>query len=425
MPVASDRASAVATADGSVRPVSFDEAWVFLLKVGGAARRYGSTTARLQAFMRQLAQSFGYEGVFYSTPSTMVLGLRASAGQPQRVEVLSVPAAGLELNKLACLGDLVAEVTDGRTPLRSATLRLDDIDRLRPSWGAAALAAGYCLVGFGLAALLGGGWPDAWAAALLAAVVYGIVVVSSRLGGLAAEWLPLTSALVAAALATLAKLWVPELNLVLVTLAAVAVLLPGYSISLGVIELAAQHITCGAAQLVDGLICLAKQFIGAWLGVMLISSLFALAPGPAAAPVDGAWLWLLVPFINIGLCIVFQTSRRDFAWAFAACTVAYLGLLAGNALVGGNQGGVLLGTIVAVGFANLWARRTERPTSIVLLPAVILLVSGTIGFRGLASIAAGEVVAGEQQFLQMFVVALTIGAGLLVGNTLFRARSTL
>ena len=76
-------------------------------------------------------------------------------------------------------------------------------------------------------------------------------------------------------------------------------------------------------------------------------------------------------------------------------------------------------------FANLWARKTRRPTSIVLLPAIVLLVSGSIGFRGLAAISAGQVATGEQQFLQMFVVALTIAAGLLVGNTIVRPKATL
>jgi len=84
-----------------------------------------------------------------------------------------------------------------------------------------------------------------------------------------------------------------------------------------------------------------------------------------------------------------------------------------------------LAPYIAVVFANLWARKTGRPTSIVLLPAIILLVSGSIGFRGLAAMAAGQVASGEQQILQMFVVALTIAAGLLVGNTIVPSKTTL
>jgi len=76
-------------------------------------------------------------------------------------------------------------------------------------------------------------------------------------------------------------------------------------------------------------------------------------------------------------------------------------------------------------FANLWARKTRRPTSIVLLPAIILLVSGSIGFRGLAAMASGQAAIGEQQFMQMFIVALTIAAGLLIGNTIVKPQASL
>jgi len=93
--------------------------------------------------------------------------------------------------------------------------------------------------------------------------------------------------------------------------------------------------------------------------------------------------------------------------------------------LGGSNLGNLLGTTFAVVLANLWAGWTKRPTSIALLPAIVLLVSGSIGFRGLASLATGHTALGEQQFFQMFVVALTIAAGLLVGNTIVRPKATL
>jgi uncharacterized membrane protein YjjB (DUF3815 family) len=57
----------------------------------------------------------------------------------------------------------------------------------------------------------------------------------------------------------------------------------------------------------------------------------------------------------------------------------------------------------------------------VLIPAIVLLVSGSIGFRGLASMAGGDLLLGAQQFLQMFVVAMTIFVGIVVGYTIVRS----
>ncbi|MGB5705567.1 MAG: threonine/serine exporter family protein, partial [Arenicellales bacterium] len=162
----------------------------------------------------------------------------------------------------------------------------------------------------------------------------------------------------------------------------------------------------------------------AWLGVGMMSMLFSVPAATAGTPIDAQWLWLFMPPLILGLCVIFQTPRRDFLAACFGCAIAYGGILLGSVIAGGNLGN-LIGTIIAVVFANLWAGKTGRPTSIVLLPAIILLVSGSIGFRGLASMAAGQTAIGEQQFLQMFVVALTIAAGLLVGNTISRPKNTL
>jgi uncharacterized membrane protein YjjB (DUF3815 family) len=210
----------------------------------------------------------------------------------------------------------------------------------------------------------------------------------------------------------------------MVTPAAIAVLAPGYTVNLGLIELVAQRVRSDASNLVGGLVYLAKQIAGTWLGMGLAGALLAAPIAVDAAQVDRDLLWLFMPLLIVALCVVFQTLRRDMLSACTGCAVADSGILLGSAINGSNLGN-LVGTIIAAVFANLWAGRTGRPTSIVLLPALGLLVSGGIGFRGLLAMADGQSDVGERQFLQMFVVALTIAVGLLVGNTISRPRVTL
>jgi uncharacterized membrane protein YjjP (DUF1212 family) len=296
------------------------------------------------------------------------------------------------------------------------------IENVPPPWGWFAIMLGYAFVGAGLAPLLGGGWLDTLFATLFSILVYGVVILSGRMGDAATTWLPLSSAFIVGVLATVIKLWVPELNLVLVILSAVAIILPGYTISLGAGELAAQHIVSGAANLVNGLTCLVKQIAGGWLGILTASSMVSISHAGPATPVASVWLLLLFPLLLIGLCLTFQTSRRDLPWAVLISGIAYLGVLAGSLIFDANFGN-LVGTITAVVIVNLWSRQTGRPTSIVLIPAIVMLVSGSIGFRGLASMAGGELLLGAQQFIQMFVVALTILVGILVGHTILRPES--
>jgi uncharacterized membrane protein YjjP (DUF1212 family) len=402
----------------------FDDACRFIIKLGTMAHGYGPNAIRLESYLYRLTTALGFHGVFRSTPTEMYFAISKKEGALQRIHFTTMPGTGFDLDKLPEVGKLVDAVVAKQVSVSEAMTRLDEISKRPHPWGVFTNAVSYAFAGSGFAVLLSGGWWDILLSALLSLVVYGMVLLSCRFRERAAEWLPLSSAFVAGALATMTKvLLLPELNLVLVTLAAILILIPGFPISVGIIELVGGRVVSGTANLMNGMVYLVKQFAGAWLGVGLVQ-LFWSIPTDAYSSVAPQWLWLFVPLLIIGLCVVFQTSPRDFFWATFGCAVAYGGILVGSAIAGGNLGN-LFGTIIAVVFANLWGKVTERPTSIVLLPAIVLLVSGSIGFRGLAAITVGQTATGEQQFIQMFVVALTIAAGLLVGNTIVRPKATL
>jgi len=396
--------------------VPFDDAWVFILKVGVAAHKYGSTATRLETFLTSLAKEFGYQGEFKSTPVEIRFGLQETPDSKERVEVMATAPPAMDLDKLARLGDVLNNIKAGTLSINDADLQIDAIDHLPPPWGKFASMLGYLFVGFGLAPLLGAGWMDTLFASLFSILVYGIVLLSTRLGATAMKWMPFTTALITGFLAMMVKHWVPSLNLVLVILSAIAIILPGYSISLGAGELVSKRVKSGIYNLKSGLITLIKQIAGAIIGVV-IASVFVTATITVAepqAPVDQKWMLLYFPLLLIGLAFAFQVSRRDLPWTVLISAVAFLGVLAGSSIMNANLGN-LLGTIIAVVVSNLWARKTGRPASIVLIPAIVMLVSGTIGFRGLATMASGDVALGVDQFFQMFIVAMTLVVGIMIG----------
>ena len=74
--------------------VSFDDAWRFILKVGVAAHKYGSTANRLESFLTSLAKGFGYQGEFKSTPVEIRFGLRETPDSQERVVVMPTARPG-------------------------------------------------------------------------------------------------------------------------------------------------------------------------------------------------------------------------------------------------------------------------------------------------------------------------------------------
>ncbi len=351
-----------------------------------------------------------------NTPVEIKFGLWETPDSKERVEVMATAPPAMDLDKLARLGDVLNNIKAGTLSINDADSRIDAIDHIPPPWGKFASMLGYLFVGFGLAPLLGAGWMDTLFASLFSILVYGLILVSTRIGGWAMNWMPLTTALITGFLAMMVKHWVPSLNLVLVILSAIAIILPGFSISLGAGELVSKRVKSGIYNLKSGLITLIKQIAGAIIGVV-IASVFVTATITVAepqAPVDQKWMLLYFPLLLIGLAFAFQVSRRDLPWTVLISAVAFLGVLAGSSIMNANLGN-LLGTIIAVVVSNFWARKTGRPASIVLIPAIVMLVSGTIGFRGLATMASGDVALGVDQFFQMFLVAMTLVAGIMIG----------
>ena len=293
----------------------------------------------------------GYQGVFKSTPVEIMFGLRETSDSPQRVEVMATPPPTIDLDKLARLGELLNEIKEGSLSIPDAYARIDAIDQIPPPWGKFASMLGYVLTGLGLAPLLGAGWTDTLVATVFSILVYGLVLLSARLGTTAMAWMPFSTALIIGFLATLVKYWVPELNLVLVTLSAVAIILPGFSISLGAGELVAQHVLSGVSNLINGLITLFKQIAGAVIGVGMARVLVTTVAAEPETPVDQMWLLLLFPLLLVGLGLAFQVSRKDLPWSVLVSGLAFLGVMAGSSLLDSNLGN-LLGTIVAVVIAN-------------------------------------------------------------------------
>jgi uncharacterized membrane protein YjjP (DUF1212 family) len=403
--------------------VPFDRACDFVIKIGKAAHGYGSSAPRLESFLSSLMRSFGYIGGVISTPQTMIFVLQENDDKPQRMHILSSLDTGFDLDKLALIGDLIEDVINERATIDDALKRFKEISKTPAPWGAVATALSYAISGAGIAGLLVGSWSDILVSMALSILVYFFVSYYSRRGSKAAYWLPLISAFAVGAFAALSKVVLPELNIILVTLASLITLIPGYTITMGTMELAGGQVISGTANLINGMVYLLKQVAGAWIGVMMITSLTDYTTPDVPAP-NMMWQWLFVPALAIGLCISFQTSRRDLVAAIGACLIAYLGSFYGSSLFGSNAGTVL-GTIVMVVFSNKWTTKTNRPTSIVMVPGMLMLVSGAMGFRGMVSIAAGQVQEGEHQLNHMFFVAIAIAIGLVIGNTISRPKVTL
>ena len=94
-------------------------------------------------------------------------------------------------------------------------------------------------------------------------------------------------------------------------------------------------------------------------------------------------------------------------------------------LIGGINVGNLVGSVIAMIFANYWSNKYNHAASILLIPSVVFLVSGSIGFRGFVALSSHNIHLGVNDLMQMFIVAITIAIGLSIGSSLYKPKISL
>ena len=404
--------------------LQYDAACQFIIKLGTAVHHYGPSAARLESYLTAVCTSLGYYGVFRSTPSEITFAFSKPDQWWQRTHIAIVPVGGYNMSKLAQVGNLVEELVENKFTLAEATKRLDEIEAMPDPWGMWSYPLSFAVVSFGFSGMLQGSSLDIFVSVCFSLVVCALVMLAEKWKGRFLDALPFTSAFVAGSCAAAVKFWHPELNHIIVILAAIIVLIPGFIISAGIVEIVENYIIAGSARLFGGLVYLIKQFTGAWLGISFISLFGPMELNTTLTSNPIPMTILSITCLVIGLCFAYQTLLRDFIWILINCALAYAIVLSCSKLLSADLG-ILFGAIVASIFANLWARATKRPTSIVLIPAITILVSGSIGFRGLLTAATQQTDQGMEMFMQMFIVALAIAAGLLIANIIVRPKISL
>lgn len=313
-------------------------------------------------------------------------------------------ASSLSTRQSAMVSRLMHRLRDGRitmeTALGSEQARIRATAMRMPllRW-----AVGNALLAGGLAILFRCPWWSVLVAAVVAGLV-GAVAEGLRRIRPAAAIIPFLIALLSTVMVSeaAALFGYPTVPLFAVC-APIAILVPGAMITNALLELTAADVVTGASRLVYGVVQLGFMAAGIAAGSALIglridqdsavlltdvSAVISTAPAWAALP-SAHFGWAGVAAVAIGISLAFGAGYRLTAVSIAAMGGAYA-LLFAIAPFWGNV--IATGVTAAALFAL--ARLIERstlaiPAAITFQPAFLLLVPGTVGLVGLASMDIG------------------------------------
>jgi uncharacterized membrane protein YjjP (DUF1212 family) len=391
----------------------------FVVRLASALHAHGAATPDLEHDIENIMKQLGLEGSVLAQPT----GLFVSIGPPgdQQASIIRVQPGEVNLEKLGCLDELAKQVALGEVSLADGNREVERIITAPRRYGGWLSCLCYGLASAAVCRFLGGGLREIAVAGCIGLMigVASFLLSKTEQGSILLEPLAAT---IAASVAVIAANAVVPLSLHETILAGVISAVPGMLLTNAMIELATRNLVAGTARLAWVVLIFLEITFGVVLGLHA-QRLFdepAMNVAPIALPLWTEYLALIVA--PLAFSVRFFARPRDIAWIVVACIASYAGSRLGAYMFDPRLGG-FVGAFCASGTANLFARITGRPPAVLLAPAILILVPGSIGFGSVSSFLERNVVNGVEAAFDMVLVAMSIVIGYLIGKAVVPVRT--
>lgn len=393
----------------------------FCLELGRCLQAFGTPAHRFEGTLARICRRFGLHGQFFAFPTGFLATISGEGFQRTTVE--RAPNGDMELEKLTKLQWITDAVLEGQMNASEASEALRLLMDSRPRYGVNTRILAYGAASASAVWFFGGAWREA-ILALVLGLLTGLLEARSRKNRTLGYLFNLAAAGFVAFLSLLAARWLPSLSASVPTLAGLIVLVPGLGFLVAMNELATSNLVAGTARLAGvGMIFLQLAF-----GVALGQRLAQIFTGPVVAPaLDVTPLWILLPALvvwAVAFLVIFQAMPDDAGWIVIACVVGFFAARFGAHFLGGAFGAGLGAWVLGSG-SNLLAKLRGRPPWVTLLPGIMLLVPGSVGFRSLDYVVNKQMLTGLDTAFQMVFLAVAMLMGLLLANLTVRSKELL
>ncbi len=393
----------------------------FLIDLGKALHSYGIPAHRLEDALGNASRRLGIRAEFFSGPTSLI----SSFGEPgdQHTALSRVEPGLLQLDKLVELDEVVQALYRGDIGVEDADQRLSEIDQTPERYGPWLTTLAFSLASGTAARFFGAGLVEMVLATGLGLVTGTVAWAAGRFVSVGRIFEFLVAGLVTF-LALGSTIWWRPLEPGAAILASLIILLPGLTLTLALNELATGHLVSGTARLSGAMMTFLKIGLGVGIGTKLAGFL---PGGPVLVPaVDlPEWtLWAALSITPFCLCVLFRARPQESLWILLGSMAAFWGARLGVSVLGVGLGAVI-GALLAGIVSNFFARWKRKPSVTLIVPSIILLVPGSIGYQGLTMLMENDVTSGMDSVFTALLVGVSLVAGLLLANVILPARNAL
>ena len=389
-----------------------DDRTELLLSLGRGLHQAGLATDSLEQTLHDVAVACGVALEVNALPTSLTLAIGPAF--EQRLIILRLEPGKLHLRKLALLEGVIAALRRGREP----GLALADVTRIdsavQPDWPPLTVVA-YLLLSCGAALLLGGNVREVTVAGLIG-IAIGAIAAGAQRSRRVDRVFEISAAFVATVIVGLWERIIGPTALYVAIVAGVVQLLPGYSLTTAINELANRNLVSGTARLGGVLVTLLSLGCGFALGAGLSGNAILHGPkvsaGGFTTPLSTAIASVLMA---LGIALILHARYRDVGWIVASCVVTST-LAHFFPLLGITQASPFATAFIMGLATNLAARYLRIPQTVVLVPALLVLVPGSISYESLLAVFQADTTDAVSLAVRALLTAILIVAGFLTSQ---------
>lgn len=379
--------------------------------MGRELHRAGIATDAIEETLTGIAKSIGLDAQIFALPTYITIAI--GPNWRQRTIMMRLEPGRVSLRKIALINEIYDALRTDRIGYDQANAAVTEVDSRWPGLPAWLEIPALVLIAAGVALILGGG-PHELIVSSLIGFCTGILSTISANNAIVARLFAVAAAFLATLIVAAFTKFVGPTNVYISIIAGIVVLLPGYSLTLALHELANDFLVAGVARLGRVFSVLLALGCGAFLGLAVVPWVLQ-GENVATHPVAATW-WIVASIcMAVGLSIDLDARIRDFVWVFAASFVA---LLATHLLGGTSAHAVsaFLSAFLCGMVANVGARYLRVPQAIMLVPALIVLVPGSLSYESVLFAFQHNIDSALILGANAFVAAIQIVAGLLLSQ---------
>ncbi len=389
----------------------------FLLICAKALHESGLPAHRLERMLEIASLKMGLKADFFISPGSVFASF--NVGSQIVTHLKKIGEASLHLEKIDRIESLLNDVSNSKISIESGIQQLENIQTSATNYNGWITTLFFGISTGSAACVFGGGILEIVCSFIIGIGINGLfsfVRVFPRIEKL----IVFIAAFYAFVIASVFNSLFIGFNKEVATICGLILLIPGFSFTVAITEMVNNHLISGLSKFTHSFVIFVMLALGIGVADKVMHVMLITTPKISAFILPSWSIAIALIGVPVGFIVLLKAKRSDALWISFACWMSYIMFSFTSSFVDAPIA-VFLSSVL-LGFAsNLFAKIKKRNSAIMLVPGMILLVPGSLGFFSISNLLQSNIVEGIEIALKMLTTSMALVMGIIVSDVLLKS----